>query len=145
MNPSNSQVTTRIPALDGLRGLAISLVVFFHYGWFKSEHGWAATAANVIGTVFRLGWTGVDLFFVLSGFLIGGILMDHRDAENYFRTFYIRRICRIFPLYFLWVALFFILTWLLFPFCNQVWYGWLFARDFSKVPWWSYLFFLQNF
>jgi peptidoglycan/LPS O-acetylase OafA/YrhL len=141
MTYSSGQVAPRIPALDGLRGLAIFMVVFHHYAYFKSGQGWPA---KVINAIFPLTWTGVDLFFVLSGFLIGGILMEQRGKENYFRTFYIRRICRIFPLYFFWLALFFALTWLLLPFQPRVWYGWLFARDFSKVPWWSYPLFLQN-
>jgi peptidoglycan/LPS O-acetylase OafA/YrhL len=144
MTPSNGPISSRIPALDGLRGLAIFLVVFHHYACFshfKSSQNWLA---YVIQTIFPLSWTGVDLFFVLSGFLIGGILMDYRDTENYFRTFYIRRICRIVPLYFLWLVLFATLPWLLSAGCHQGWYNWLFAKDFSKVPMWSYTVFLQN-
>ncbi len=140
-SPFNIKSGARIPELDGFRGLAILLVVFSHYTWFKSGHNWLA---YVIQTIFPLTWTGVDLFFVLSGFLIGGILMDCRNTENYFRTFYIRRICRIFPLYFLWLVLFAVLPWLLSACCFQGWYNWLFAKDFSKVPMWSYTVFLQN-
>jgi len=86
------------PELDGLRGLAILLVLIWHYGNFievdKGSLGYDALA------MFRMSWTGVDLFFVLSGFLIGGILIDNRQSENYWTTFYVRRVCRIFPLYF---------------------------------------------
>jgi|ERR1017187_5632891 peptidoglycan/LPS O-acetylase OafA/YrhL len=131
----------RIPALDGFRGLAILLVLFYHYTWSKLEHGWVYVIAC---KVFPLSWSGVDLFFVLSGFLIGGILLDQRDTKNYFRTFYLRRICRIFPLYFLWLVLFFILAWLFLACRTRVWYGWLFAQNFSKVPGWSFAFFVQN-
>ena len=145
MTPSRSQISSRVPALDGLRGLAISLVVLFHFGWFKSEVGWAATAEKVAATIYPLGWTGVDLFFVLSGFLIGGILMDHRSAKNYFTAFHIRRVCRIFPLYFFWLFLFFILAWQLSAFNGKVWHGWLFEWNPRKVPAWSFFVFLQNF
>ena len=84
----------RILELDGLRGLAIGLVVFFHLGMklplWQPLHNLA-----------MFGWSGVDLFFVLSGFLIGGILLDHRGSENYFSTFYLRRFFRIVPVYLL--------------------------------------------
>ena len=74
-----------VPALDGVRGLAITMVVLFH--------AWRAP-------VTALGWAGVDLFFVLSGFLITGILADTRDAPHRARTFYARRALRILPLYY---------------------------------------------
>lgn len=84
------------PALDGLRGVAVLAVVGFHLGPY-------------FGGYVRLGFTGVVLFFVLSGFLITGILIDTRDARNYFRSFYVRRALRIFPLYyFALIVVFFI-------------------------------------
>jgi len=97
--------TARIPQLDGLRGVAILLVIALHY-LNDSEHGSFGSFLYRFGSTFRLGWVGVDLFFVLSGFLIGGILLDAREAKNYFRTFYIHRFFRILPIYYLWVSLF---------------------------------------
>jgi peptidoglycan/LPS O-acetylase OafA/YrhL len=91
----------RIPELDGLRGLAILLVVSIHY--FYNPDANLPTWLRYLQNFFALGWTGVDLFFVLSGFLIGGILLDVRASPNYFRTFYTRRFFRIVPLYYLWL------------------------------------------
>ena len=88
----------RIKILDGFRGLAILLVVGYHYFNF-----------------FSFGWTGVDLFFVLSGFLITGKLVESLGAEHYFRTFYINRILRIVPLYYIILLLFFVLIPFLLP------------------------------
>ena len=73
---------SRIPELDGIRGMAVALVLLWHYliQPIEAARGtflWDLQAAG------RLSWTGVDLFFVLSGFLIGGILLDYRDSENY--------------------------------------------------------------
>lgn len=78
------------PALDGLRAVAFLLVFFFH---FRADpySPWAWR---------WWGWVGVDLFFVLSGFLITGILFDSLNNKHYFRSFYIRRALRIFPLFF---------------------------------------------
>ena len=95
---STSIVESRIPALDGLRGLAILMVMLFHFSVVLDPR-------RPIENLFRiqfatLCWTGVDLFFVLSGFLITGILLDTRDAQNYFSAFYARRMLRIFPLYY---------------------------------------------
>jgi peptidoglycan/LPS O-acetylase OafA/YrhL len=92
----------RIPELDGLRGLAIFSVVVWHYVG-------AQTTNVALARILRLTWSGVDLFFVLSGFLIGGILLDHRRSERYFQAFYSRRCLRILPLYFASLALFFLL------------------------------------
>jgi len=83
-----------IPELDGVRGLAILLVMLFH---FQGSRPHLVPKALVYPMI--LGWSGVDLFFVLSGFLITGILIDTRDSENYLSSFYARRVLRIFPLY----------------------------------------------
>ncbi|MFT3913273.1 MAG: acyltransferase [Anaeromyxobacteraceae bacterium] len=90
---------TQLPELDGLRGLAITLVVIFHFGLgyrARYQTGFDALPSTLIG----FGWAGVDLFFVLSGFLITGILLDTRAAPNYFSSFFARRSLRIFPLYY---------------------------------------------
>ena len=95
----------RLPELDGLRGLAIFFVLVFHY---ISQEGDlpAGTIGSFLQRFVILGWTGVDLFFVLSGFLIGGILMDVRSSPSYFKTFYIRRFFRIVPVYYVWIFLY---------------------------------------
>lgn len=77
-------VNYHVPVLDGLRGLAVLLVFLYHF------------APEIV----PFGWTGVDLFFVLSGFLLTGKLVDSLGGEHYFSRFYMRRILRIVPLYF---------------------------------------------
>jgi len=83
------------PALDGLRGLAILLVVFYHNFGFINY--------------FFFGWLGVDLFFVLSGFLITGILVETAGRPGFLNGFFARRVLRIFPLYFLVLIIFLLL------------------------------------
>ena len=97
-----------IPELNGVRGLAILAVLLFHFGSLYLPPN-PTFADRLLMSVFRFGWTGVDLFFVLSGFLITGILIDTREASNYFRAFYARRFLRIFPLYYGVLALIFFL------------------------------------
>ena len=96
--PANYLLHNRIKILDGFRGLAILLVIGYHYLNF-----------------FSFGWTGVDLFFVLSGFLITGKLVESLGADHYFRNFYIKRILRIVPLYYFILLLFFVLIPFLLP------------------------------
>lgn len=96
----------RIPQLDGLRGIAILLVVLYHYVSMPNT-GVPGKFSYALEAATRIGWSGVDLFFVLSGFLIGGILLDARESPNYYRTFYLRRVHRIFPLYYTWIAIYF--------------------------------------
>jgi peptidoglycan/LPS O-acetylase OafA/YrhL len=120
----------RIPQLDAVRGLAI-LVVMAHnitlkYPYFHLQQ------------VFRNGWMGVDLFFVLSGFLITGILVDTKQSESYFKNFYVRRCLRIWPLYYALIFFMFVGVRFLSP------------SQFHTVleqspPWWAFLLYLQNF
>ena len=96
---------TRVPELDGVRGLAMSLVLVWHYlvGQVQSEPG--SPVAYAMRTL-SFTWAGVDRFFVLSGFLIGGILMDNAGAPHFFRSFFVRRAARIIPLYLVVLMLF---------------------------------------
>ena len=120
----------RIPQLDAVRGLAI-LVVMFHnispkYPLFHSDQ------------LFRDGWMGVDLFFVLSGLLITGILLDTKQSAGYFKNFYVRRCLRIWPLYYSLLFFMFIVV----RFLNPSEYH---AVVQTSSPWWAFPLFLQNF
>ena len=105
-NPSDAPArpnTTTKPslhylALDGLRGVAILAVFLFHFG--GGSHKATSLPIRVWLTIVHGGWMGVDLFFVLSGFLITGILYDTAHTENRIRNFYARRTLRIFPLFY---------------------------------------------
>ncbi len=83
-----------MPELDGVRGLAIAMVMALHFVYPLKEQNFVERfAARASG----YGLWGVDLFFVLSGFLITGILYDAKGSEGYFKNFYMRRTLRIFP------------------------------------------------
>lgn len=129
----------RIRELDGLRGAAIVLVLLYHYGYL-TPRGASASFLTGLQKSFGIGWAGVDLFFVLSGFLIGGILLDARGSESYFSTFYARRFFRIMPLYYLWIGIYFVLTLTV----VRVYLAPLgtVSERWSSIP--IYLFFVQN-
>ena len=80
-----------------MRGLAILLVLVYHVNLGLDDPSWLGVT---LGKVFQLGGCGVDLFFVLSGFLITGILHDAKGEPYYFRNFYVRHTLEIFPLYY---------------------------------------------
>lgn len=89
---------SRLPALDGLRGFAALAVVLLHLT--SQVQAAPSLPVQAISQIFSFGWSGVDLFFVLSGFLITGLLVEAKGSTNYFRVFYARRMLRILPLYY---------------------------------------------
>jgi peptidoglycan/LPS O-acetylase OafA/YrhL len=117
-----------IPELQGLRGLAVLAVVIYHC------HPRLAGTPLYYASLW--GWAGVNLFFVLSGFLITSILLASRNQENYFRNFYGRRALRIWPVYVLVLVVCYL---------NAPWFvGRPVLEAFRTAPWWAYLLFLQN-
>ena len=126
---SHRQVPAHIPALDGIRGAAAAAVFIYHYGGGARSSN---PAFRLSGQAVHLGWVGVSLFFVLSGFLISGILLDSFERPGWWKTFYIRRTLRIFPLYY---------TALL---------GGMLVHLLLRVPWssiapvWPFFFYLQD-
>lgn len=132
----------RLVELDALRGMAIAGVVAFHLlGAMVAKEptqwvGWLAQATSA-------GWLGVDLFFVLSGFLIGSILLENREAPNLFFVFYLRRAARLLPIYLLVV---FAYLWARHARIADAGpsLGWLVDGYGPGLPSWSYLVYLQN-
>ena len=130
------RVNKRVPELDGVRGVAILLVLVWHYIASQAVVTDGTLASQALRAL-AITWSGVDLFFVLSGFLIVGILLDAKGGDAYFSTFYMRRACRIVPLYLLMVSIFAVVT---------TWQ--LHTSDFlfkEELPLWSYFTFTQNF
>ena len=105
MNKAMDVSTTgrHIPALDGLRGMAVLLVLFFHLFAANTDPS-ANLLVRFVAKTRASCWIGVDLFFVLSGFLLTGILVDTLQSQHYFRNFYGRRSLRVFPVYYLFFA-----------------------------------------
>ena len=131
-------VSGHMPALDGLRGLAILPVLLYHMT-SVGPGNWATAAWGF--AVRNFGWCGVDLFFVLSGFLITGLLYDSRGTRHYFRNFYARRVLRIFPLYYGYVAVVLVVLPIVYPDVRRL-------LHLSDGPWWgpaSYWVYLQNY
>lgn len=85
------------PELDGVRGIALLAVMLSHGGPMIIRGG---VLSKIVVYTMIPGWSGVELFFSLSGFLIAGILLRTKTAENYFSSFYVRRCLRIFPIYY---------------------------------------------
>jgi peptidoglycan/LPS O-acetylase OafA/YrhL len=117
-----------LPELDGLRGLAILWVVLYHCG------------PLLVGTwmhhVAEWGWAGVDIFFVLSGFLITANLLGSREKPHYFHNFHARRALRIWPVYVLVLAVVYL---------NAPWFiGPSVMNAVKAAPWLAYIFFVQN-
>lgn len=118
-----------IPELDGLRAFAILAVLLVHasFGFdtplLERWRSW--------------GWIGVDLFFVISGYLITCILISAKNHPNYYRNFYARRGLRIWPLYYLLLIYVFVLSPHMGPWFDQ-------HIDFSIFKWQYYLFYTQN-
>jgi peptidoglycan/LPS O-acetylase OafA/YrhL len=138
--PATLNLSGRIPELDGLRGVAIGMVLLCHFFFIFIQARPGSPGAYLL-TVGRLTWSGVDLFFVLSGFLIGGILLDARGSSNYFQVFYTRRFFRIVPIYavLLLASYFFTLLWQahMLGGSNEI-FG-------DRLPWLPFALFLQNF
>lgn len=129
-------VAGRMSQLDGLRALAVIAVITWHY---------VVTALQLHGHVFKgaeklllLSWSGVDLFLVLSGYLIADILFKAKNANNYFQVFYRRRLCRLIPMYAILLTSFFV--------ARFVWAGnETFRPMLASDTTWTYFLLLQNF
>lgn len=140
-----------VAALDGIRGVAILMILTYHTGILTP---FSASPHSILNSLVRnCGWAGVDLFFVLSGFLITTILLKSRRGIIGLRNFYVRRILRIFPLYYLFIAtLFFVMPHVtkitdavgyLFLYDHQKWF-WLYGQNilfasFGRAPRFSYV------
>lgn len=124
--------------LDGVRAVAALMVMTFHF--FQSLGGGAVPPA-FLAKVAVFGQTGVDLFFVLSGFLITRILLATKSGPDYFRNFYLRRSLRIFPLYYLFLLLYYFIFPLIFneqtPGFGQQVYYYTYLQNFALTFNWN--------
>ena len=121
------------PELDGIRGIALLAVMLSHAGPYIQRN---YLAGKLLVYAMIPGWSGVELFFVLSGFLITGILLKTKAAENYFSSFYMRRFLRIFPIYY-----FVVTVGLLIAPHNSWWNSMLPPLEKTRI---AYYFYVQN-
>jgi peptidoglycan/LPS O-acetylase OafA/YrhL len=120
----------KIPQLDAVRGIAVLLVLLHNTDVYPSLH---------LHLISANGWMGVDLFFVLSGLFITGILLDTKESDGYFRNFYARRCLRIWPLYYSLLLFMFVIVPILRPSEGHA------VFEARSSPWWAYPIFIQNF
>lgn len=139
----------RIGALDGVRAIAIVLVLLYH---MTPDHDSDRGLRSLLFKIADIGWSGVDLFFVLSGFLITGILLHVREGRSTLRSFYVRRLLRIVPAYFFALAMVFILVpvllrWYDIPPFKRQWPYWLYVSNYVRESYESLhnLFYLSHF
>jgi peptidoglycan/LPS O-acetylase OafA/YrhL len=118
---------TRVVALDGLRGLMTLFVLISHF-FAEVPNG---------SQLFAVGWIGVTMFFVLSGYLVGKLVLEKKDHSNFFAVFYVRRACRTLPVYIVCVLVVFL--------CLRVFAAQPWMHTGIAFPLWSYLTFNQNF
>lgn len=124
--PPRTASDIRIPELDGLRGLFTLFVLFSHF---------FVEIPNGIGFLY-LGWIAVIGFFVLSGYLVGRLIIEKKESGNFLPVFYLRRVCRTFPTYFLTSAVLLAIGAAL---ASKPW-----VHTEPELPGWSYFVFMQN-
>ncbi len=130
----------RILPVDGLRGLAVILILIFHLlnnSYIATEKSDLNVVEILIISMTNFGWVGVNLFFVISGYLIGTTLLLNKNSKNFFKVFYIRRFFRILPIYIVFL--------LCYLFCRHLFYRNELAMFNHPIPIFYYFFFLQNF
>jgi peptidoglycan/LPS O-acetylase OafA/YrhL len=128
-----------VPSLDGVRAIAALMVMFFHFFQNLTPNN---TGVSLLKTLSSFGQTGVSLFFVLSGFLITRILIREKSQPDFFRNFYFRRSLRIFPLYYFYLTLVFVIIPLIshveIPAFSKQIYHWVYLQDFAITFHWNY-------
>jgi peptidoglycan/LPS O-acetylase OafA/YrhL len=130
---------SRIPELDGIRGIAVIMVLLFHL--VNNQMGQSNIEAfhwKALQSVTGFFWSGVDLFFILSGFLIGSILLKYKESKNYFKTFYIRRFLRIVPVFYILLIIYILMRIINVPDPGNFLY-------INKLPLLPFFLFIQNY